>query len=331
MTTNLETKQQDRLEKKIEKDLLLVDHSTDVQFTADVLNDYLKQNFSVEMNSMDESKTTVESVLGRVEELKNQELTLETASPYRSKLAEYEKTLNGWLNEIGKGIDGIWATIDYGRVDKKKIREFVDKFGSWAETAKEIESWLQAMEDDIQSRIRDQELQKKIDEAEEKRKIREKELEEEKGKLEEEKRKLEEEKGKLEEEKRKLEEENRKLEGEMREREKREREMREREKEFGDKNRLDEPVDTPRNIIWGGSIENVDEGAFEEVRILIEENKKLEKDIKLLTNKLNNINTSLKDKMSIREEIDTKRERQADIAKRLDQIVNPSWREYKIF
>ena len=311
MTTNLETKQQDlNLDQKIKKDLSLVE-PTNVKFTVDVLNAYLKQNFSVEMDSMGESKTTVESVLGRVEELKNQELTLETASPYRSKLAEYEKTLNGWLNEIGKGIDGIWATIDYGRTDKKKIREFVDKFGSWAETAKEIESWLQAMEDDIQSRIRDQELQKKIDEAEERRKIREKELEEEKRKLEEENRKLEEEKGKLE-------------------RERREREMREREKEFGDKNRLDEPVDTPRNIIWGGSIENVDEGAFEEVRRLIEENKKLEKDIKLLTDKLNNKNTHLKDRLFIREEIEAKRERQADIAKRLDQIVYPSWREYKI-
>ena len=106
--------------------------------------------------------------------------------------------------------------------------------------------------------------------------------------------------------------------------------MREREKEFGDKNRLDEPVDTPRNIIWGGSIENVDEGAFEEVRRLIEENKKLEKDIKLLTDKLNNKNTHLKDRLFIREEIEAKRERQADIAKRLDQIVYPSWREYKI-
>jgi hypothetical protein len=107
MTTNLETKQQDlNLDQKIKKDLSLVE-PTNVKFTVDVLNAYLKQNFSVEMDSMGESKTTVESVLGRVEELKNQELTLETASPYRSKLAEYEKTLNGWLNEIGKGIDGI--------------------------------------------------------------------------------------------------------------------------------------------------------------------------------------------------------------------------------
>jgi len=106
MTTNLEAKQQDRLEQKIEKDLLLVE-PTNVEFTVDALNDYLKQNFSVEKESMNESKTTVKSVLGRVKELKDQELTLETASPYRSKLAEYEKTLNGWLNEIKAEIDGI--------------------------------------------------------------------------------------------------------------------------------------------------------------------------------------------------------------------------------
>ncbi len=150
MTTNLEQNTWPDLG----LDVNLSDIAPEVRL--DGVEDALK--FSDKMNSMSESQEIVWYTIKLINDLLAKESQLIKASRYREKLNLSRDTLNKYFNEMNRTIRGVQEQIDYWRPDRKKIKNFDEKFRSYADEAKKIESWLVEMEQIINDLLEYQKL-----------------------------------------------------------------------------------------------------------------------------------------------------------------------------
>ena len=161
--TNLE-QNQDSIEWSLLEDLKAVDADL-VSFSS--TNEALSSSeFVDEMESMDLSKETVDSVLTKVEKLKETESLLRDESEYRATLANYAERLEKYSQKIEKTKEGLRNQIDYGSPDKKKVKSFEKEFKDYADKAKEIEKELKNMEKEINKLKKDQDLNDELIELE---------------------------------------------------------------------------------------------------------------------------------------------------------------------